>query len=283
MKSKNLYIPIRLCAAMLAIIASFSAWAAPGTAKEINDIKRSGIYFHAESTAPTQQEATDAATQMLAYYINEYIKDNNLSHPDLKSDNIPGVKYIEATRGANIRVFAYVERNVILGDEISAPVVQTHPQSETIPAEIPPIETIPAETISAETIQEAIADYSIPVIDYSTDESSCSTDEYDISPLMRNYLDAIDKCVEDGEITKVMQTLGRLKAERIVKRYGPANKCPNKTWAYWMIFDSSGKQLEGFLSPGNDGERVNIVTGADYDSLSNYSGANKMALWFEFW
>ena len=48
-----------------------------GITKQINDIKRDGKYFYAESTMETEEEAREAATLMLANNINDYINDKN--------------------------------------------------------------------------------------------------------------------------------------------------------------------------------------------------------------
>lgn len=286
MKTMNINILGRLCLATFAILVCFSVAADTGTAKQINDIKRSGTCFHAESTAATRNEATDAATQLLAFYINEYIKDNGLSHPAVTADNIPGIRYIDLNRGTNIRVFAYADRSAVLGDEAPAPVAQNHQQEEIydspqIAQEVTEVPEEVAEVAIDDTVYGS-NDNSYGSYD-SNDDSDFNTDDSNLSPLMRTYLGALDECVNGGDLSKVMSILGRFQAERVVKRFGPANKCRNKTWAYWMIYDPSGKNLEAFLSPGSEGQRVNLISGAEDDSLTNYNGANNLALWFEFW
>lgn len=284
MKTKTSDILKRLCTATFAFLVCLSAWAVPGTAKQINEIKRSGAYFHAESTAESQQEATDAATQMLAYYINEYIKDNSLSIPNVSADNIPGVKYLEVKRGTNTRVFAYVERNVILGGEAPAPVPQAQPEAE--PYAEPQTVTEPESSQSIQGNQgtqgatvESYADDN----DYSPDGSYTETNETVVSPLVRTYTTALAQLYGAEDLQAAVGILNRLQAERIVKRYGPANKCVNKSWSFWMVYDSSGKILEAFLSPGAEGERYNFVSDTDNDSLSNHTRPGKTALFFEFW
>lgn len=274
MKTKNLNVINRLSIATLAFLVCFSSWGAPGSAKQINDIKRSGTCFHAESTAATQKDATEAATQMLAFYINGYINDNNLSVPTVSSDNIPGVKYLEVTRGTNTRVFAYVERSAILGGE-SIPNIQNTQETQNTQST--------QDTQNTQDTSGVVEESTTSYTDNSSNESTSDYDEIAKSPILRTYTDALVQLVDAKDLQDALSKLGRLHAERIVKRFGPANKCVNKTWAFWMIYDPSGKQLEAFLSSGNDGERFNIVKDFDNDSLSKYTGADKVALWFEFW
>lgn len=262
-----------------------SAYAVQGTAKQINDIKRSGTCFHAESTAPTQKEATEAATQMLAYHINEYIKDNSLSCPRVSENSIAGIKYIEMKRGSNIRVFAYVDKDNILKGEAPAPRPEPT-ETQTPPAPAPPA---PAPAPAQPARPEPAAPTEQPIeqtIDTSTDEDlTVTTAEVDAvanAAIVNNYVKALESLIAAGDLQSVLKRLQRLEAEYVVKRYGPYAKCKNKTWAFWMIYDNNGKDLIGFLSPGKEGERLNVVTNNENDSLSNYLGQGKIAVWFEF-
>ncbi len=50
-----------------------------------------------------------------------------------------------------------------------------------------------------------------------------------------------------------------------------------------MIYDRTGKTLEAFLSPGQDGERLNIITNTENGSLEEHlHGKGKTAIFFEF-
>ncbi len=265
------------------------AYAAGGTSKQINDIKRAGTCFFAESTAPSKAEAKQAATQMLSYYINDYIKDNGLSHAPVSENSIPGIKYLDMKRGANIRVFAYVERATILNGETPAPPAP-EPEETPAPTAAPAPSPTPAPEHNhtpASQPQTAETTYEAAPVTYDTGDeninATTSQSNTNSDPVTRTYVTALEQLIAAGELQNALSVLNRLQAEYVVKRYGAYNSCRNKTWAFWMIYDKTGENLEGFLSPGSEGERLNIVTDAENDDLNNYMGnKDKMAVWFEF-
>ena len=198
------------------------------------------------------------------------------------------------TRGANIRVFAYVERNIILNGETPNP--QPHEEIQATPSTPPATVTsapapTPAPAPEAPSVETpTVANHNEPdCLDETGTEndetlsSSLGTDAVEQSPVIRTYVSALESLIEAGDLQSVLSKLNRLQAEYVVKRYGPYAKCKNKTWAFWLIYDSTGKNLEGFLSPGNEGERLNIITNYENDNLANYMGGkDKVAVWFEF-
>ncbi len=99
----------------------------------------------------------------------------------------------------------------------------------------------------------------------------------------QTYINALESLYNAGSIENVIKTLHRLEAEYIVKRYGAYTTCKNRTWSFWMIYDRTGKTLEAFLSPGQDGERLNIITNTENGSLEEHlHGKGKTAIFFEF-
>lgn len=270
---------------MLMVFASaLPASAASDTGKRINDIKLSGTCFYAESTDPSEANAKKAANTFLASFINEYIADNGLTHERVSPDNIPGLKHLTMKRNSGIRVFAYVEKDVILQGETPAPQPAQEEVIEEPVEEIATVEEILPDTLAVADIPVAPA-AETPVASPGTSaqpsEPSVTVDDSD--PVFRTRYNTLMSLVEVGSLSNALKALQRLDAEYIVKRYGPYNKCPNKMWAFWMIYDSTGNTLEAFLSPGAEGERINMLSGSETDSLDNYtSGKDKLALFFEF-
>lgn len=269
---------------LMAFASVLPASAASDTGKRINDIKLSGTCFYAESTDPSEAAAKNAANTFLASFINEYIADNGLTHDRVSPDNIPGLKHLTMKRNSGIRVFAYVEKDVILQGETPAP----QPAQEEVVEE--PVEEVAVVT---EDIPDSIAIPDIPdtpvaaapVSTGSTQSASAepAAPADDSDPVFRTRYNTLLSLVEVGSLSNALKALQRLDAEYIVKRYGPFNKCPNKMWAFWMIYDATGNTLEAFLSPGAEGERINMLSGSETDSLDNYtSGKDKLALFFEF-
>lgn len=226
--------------------------------RAINEIKRSPNYFYAESTMPSEEEATDAANVLLANFINDYVKDNGISGVDrVTSDSLEGVLYKSMKRGDNIRVFAYVHRCVYLPN-----------------------------------YQEPEMDAAVGLDDYNdrsdvADDSSAATapltqaaqsaDTEALTPLRRQ---AIDELLKKGDLVSAVKHLSKLKSENIVKRYGTMRDCRNAAASNWIIAESNPEMtVTAILGPGAD-SRMNYVNGSD-DTLGNYSGYN--AVWFEFY
>lgn len=273
---------------LLVFMLGAAAAAFAGTSKQINDIKRAGNCFFAESTAPSMAEAKQSATSMLSHYINDYIKDNGLSHPLVSESSIPGIKYIDMKRGSNIRVFAYVEKSSILNGETPTPQntqpepVETPSTPAPAPAPAPaPSQAAPVQQPVEEIVMEEPAGPAYETGDANIDATTSAADP-NANPVTRTYVAALEQLIAAGKLQNVLSVLNRLQADYVVKRYGPYAKCRNKSWAFWMVYDSTGENLEGFLSPGTEGERLNIVTDVDNDDLNNYMGKDKIAVWFEF-
>lgn len=103
---------LRLIIALLLITAGIGSVSAQKTeAKQINMIKLDGRYLYGEATMPTEAEAKEAADITLINYINDKLKEHHIDRR-LGLDGLEQTQYITVKRGANIRVFAYVECSV---------------------------------------------------------------------------------------------------------------------------------------------------------------------------
>lgn len=264
-------------------LATFMAVALTGisqtTSQRINDIKRGGKCIFAEATAPTRAEAESQARQLLSYYINTYISENSLSHPQVSADAIPGINFMEMTRGSNIRVFAYVNRDVITGEKQSvaeAPAPAPEPAPVQTPVEPVREEPAPAPAPVVESpAQPAQSEAQYNVMETEIAKANLSAED---ANKVRNLVDLGTA----PNIQAALKLLGRLQAEYIVKRYGPYNNCRSKTWSFWLIYGDNGQSLEAFLAPGPDGSRYNYISGQEDDSLQRYlGGQDKLAVWFE--
>lgn len=263
-------------AAVVAVMA-FSAVivSAQATSQRINEIKRAGKCFFAEATTPSREEARTAATQMLAYYINEYIKDNGLSHEPVPADNVPGVNYLEMSRGSNIRVFAYTNRSNITGEISETPTPAPAAASPDVIAEESDVHaempSAPAPSPEISPVSEEIAP--------AAPEIAIAVGDGSLTAAQDTLLTDLSKAHGIMEAAKL---LGRAQAEYLVKRWGPYNKCPNRTWANWLIYDSEGKELEAMLSQGADGQRYDMISRRETESLESYLGNGRMAVFFEW-
>lgn len=237
-----------------------------GTRRAINEIKRSPNYFYAEATLPTPDEATEAANVLLASFINDYVKDNNIQGvARVTSDNLEGVQYKSMKRGDNTRMFAYVHRSVYI------PNYQEPDMDITIEEQLPDdsenLDYYSSSGAAGETSAAVAAPQAQAVQASGTDG---------LTPLQRQ---AINELVGSGDLQAAVKRLAKLRSENIVKRYGTMRDCRNSAGSNWIIAESNpAMTLTAILGPGADTRR-NYMTGGD-DSLGNYSGYN--AVWFEF-
>lgn len=243
------------------------------TSQRINEIKRAGKCLFAEATAATKVEAKSQACQLLSHYINSYIDDNGLSHPHVSASDIPGVNFMDMARGSNVRVFAYVNRDVITGDKPVAATTTAPTVTETPKANEAPLSTDDDST-EEDPFSNLIMSFGEVISEFEDDYNSMSNEQKTHYRLLMNLYGA-------GDLQSALKLLGRGNAEYVVKRFGPHNKCKNAMWAYWLIYSEDGKTLEGFLAPGPDGQRYDFIKGVYDGDLNDYLGNNKMAVWFE--
>ena len=245
-----------------------------GITKQINDIKRDGKYFYAESTMETEEEAREAATLMLANYINDYINDKNLP-PESKvtEHSLTKVQCIKGKRGTNMRVFVYVNKADYVPFESAAD--DTPFESKVEPIAAPePVESVAAPEAAPTVTSE-------PVVATESTAAPVTSSEASMALPVEWQQEALNEMLQKPNLQGVIGVLNRMKVDYKVKRFGTYNECKNVAECFWVILeDDTDKSLVTILGPGTNGG-VNFRT-RQYDSLDNYFGKGKSAVWFEF-
>lgn len=271
---------------ILAVGIAFSQ--SSSTTKQINDIKRAGQYFYAESTLETEQEAREAATLMLANFINDYVNSNNLPQDKkVKESDLAKAQSLSMKRGPMTRVFLYVKKSDFIPVE-NTNATSVKQESAIQESEIKKNSVEVAEknkpedrtTVNAAKQTVPIEEKKVEVKQAEPPTEQTATDENAGS--LRLSVDwqqaAIDAMLKEPSLKEVMVTLSRLKAEYKVKRFGTYNECKNAALSFWVVCESdSNMSIITILGPGTD-KRVNFKS-LQYDSLGNYSGKN--VIWFE--
>lgn len=281
-------------------LAANMVFSQSNTGKQINDIKRDGQYFYAESTLETEEKAHETATLMLANFINDYINSNNLPHDKkVTEQDLAKAQSLSMKRGPMIRVFLYVKKSDFVPDgtvatpakeepEVQVPVAKEEPVAKEAPVvkEEPIAKKKPVEEVEQQKPEAKTADTSeqaIPAEDQPNTEPADQPVETAESNSMRLAVSwqqtAIDDILKKSSLPEVVVLLNRLKAEYKVKRMGTYNESKNAALSFWVICENdSNNSLITVLGPGTD-SRVNFKT-MQHDSLGNYSGKN--AMWFDF-
>lgn len=246
--------------------------------KQINDIKRDGRYFYAESTLETEEEAREAATLMLANYINDYINDLNLPLENkVTEQSLTMVQYIKGKRGMNMRVFAYVNKADYVPVEPGVGTDSTNESDEDTSLESK-VEPIEAPTVEPQS--QPLAELETSVVVNTPNEGFTSSDAS--MPLLVEWQqEALNEMLKKPNLQGVIDILNRMKVDYKVKRFGTYNECRNVAGSFWIIIENNAdKNLVTILGPGAD-NRINFRT-RQYDLLNNYFGKDRGAVWFEF-
>lgn len=270
-------------------LAANMVFSQSSTGKQINEIKRDGQYFYAESTLETEEMARETATLMLANFINDYINSNNLPHDKkVTEQDLAKAQSLSMKRETRIRVFLYVKKSdfapVGTVNEMSTkeePEVQAPIAKEEPVAKDEPIEEVVQQKLETKTTDTS--EQAIPAEDQPDTEPADQPVETADSNSMRLSVPwqqtAIEDILKKTSLTEVVALLNRLKAEYKVKRMGTYNESKNAALSFWVICENdSNSSLITVLGPGTD-SRVNFKT-MQHDSLGNYSGKN--AMWFDF-
>ena len=291
---------LRLIIALLLITAGIGSVSAQKTeAKQINMIKLDGRYLYGEATMPTEAEAKEAADITLINYINDKLKEHHIDRR-LGLDGLEQTQYITVKRGANIRVFAYVECSVYgipsaasqaaAVTETSAPVQpQPKPQPQPVaqapaaPVEAPrqqpqpkpqpqpqPVAQAPAAPV--ETPRQPAPSAPQPAPKQQVPDRSIASG----SGLSAWQAEAIEDLLRTPNLNSAAQLLNEFRGARKVLAFGSPKECPDASKCFWVVFDNNLNTIT-VLSNGDNDVRHNFKTGSS-DGLGNYSGST--AVWF---
>lgn len=265
--------------------------------KQINNIKRDGQYFYAESTLETEEAARESANLMLANFINDHINDKSLPHDKkITEQDLVNAQSLKMKRGDMIRVFVYVKKS----DFFLVEETENAPAEEELVSVAEPIkgqkivEEEPEVVENRPVVQETYNVKEEPIAkEASVEQEEAVEQEASVVGAEATSVENIDRSLRlpiawqqtviDDLLTNtnlqgVMTLLNRMKAEYKVKRFGTYNECRNAAMSFWVICENDNSMnLITVLGPGAN-ERVNFKT-MQYDSLGNYSGKN--AIWFE--
>ena len=250
----------RLYAILITFVATAMCVAQSSLTKQINQLKRSGMHFYAESTMNTEAEARENASLMLANFINDYINENDLPREYRVSEATLQAEYIVGKRGDMHRVFAYIEKSKCI------PVAEQETVGQSLVAQKESHETKPADDKVAEVGGQS---------ESHVENEPAQSSEFAFDQEWKQ--EAINSLVEKGTLDEVIVQLNRLKMEYRVTRFGTNKDCRNPATSFWLIFANDGeRRLIALLGEGTD-QRPNYMS-RQYDKLSNYSGNG--AIWF---
>lgn len=275
--------------------------------KQMNEIKRSGGYVYAESSAPNEADAKAACDALLKIEITKYLASADSKSKDnariVKNIDEYDRKYLVQPRGDMIRVFGYVTRKSISGAEKSGGKKKSSTEGEVkkesgdeeekaepVSAEPAPLEPAPAESPEAVTEEIDLPEVSPAPASVETVSSEVLPEAQAATALVDGHLNAdglhlakwqmdmLENIVKEQNMTQAKKRLNRYRNQNQIKRLGDRYVSnPRPTDSFYLIFDNSDRPL-ALLAPSSTGNHYDMISGTTV-SLGSYSG--NQFLWFQ--
>ena len=289
----------KLTVCLTLFILSVMNLMAQSISKQINDIKRSDLYIHAEATAENESKAYELAEELLAKQIEEYVNEQKQLQkaPNVIVKDVAGkAEKLQMARGEMMRMFLYVKKSDIIPADNSRVYVQPKNQEQ-------PVVTLPATNVGQGTQEESkpsavssnagsnttLNDEEVEGLglmglsllmslfdgSLDLDDNIWDTDYTASNSLKPFQQKAIEELLQCRTVGKARAKMDRLRAERKLKRYGAPSEVKHAERCYWLVFDEKGNVLTILGQGGKD--RQNYRTG-ESDELVNYKG--QRAIWF---
>ncbi|MCC8036682.1 MAG: hypothetical protein LIP02_00875 [Bacteroidales bacterium] len=264
--------------AILALVLAIPAWG-DATTRRIYELRRNPDYFFAEATGANREAAIAEADQLLASYINTYLKDNNLQG-SADASQIIGVEHIAVDKGSVTKAYAYTPRHSYIPD-------WTTPDYAAIAQGQKPVAlkgaTAPVAPKKEICEPEPVAEVFEPVAEpqpiqtAKTEPSPEPSSSQKLKPYQQTVLMEL---MSAGSPTRAYQKMQKLQSESLIKRFGKYADCQDFANSFWLIGTKS--DIIALLGTGKD-ERRDYVS-AQPSSLERYLGSDGeyIAIWFQF-
>ncbi|MDE7386816.1 MAG: hypothetical protein K2N28_06720 [Muribaculaceae bacterium] len=303
---------IRLFVAFTLLITSLAAVADEGKSfsRQMNEIKRSGDYVYAESSAPNEADAKAACDALLKIEITKYLVSVD---PQSQTDgriirNISEYnrEYLVQPRGDMIRVFGYVTKSSISSGKKGG-AKKTAPQPQKADEE-PVAEQEPVQ--EAETVTEQPA---AEPEEYMAPSTAAAEAEADLQPaeapvaepepqvtqapapepvsqprteglktdglqLARWQTDMLENIVREPDMPQAKKLLNRYKSQNRIKRLGDRSVTnPRPADSFYLIYGDNGTPA-ALLAPSSTGMHYDMLSGTTVN-LNNYT--SNQYYWFQ--
>lgn len=297
---------IRIILALALFISAIGARADDGKnfSKQMNELKRSGDYVYAESSAPNEADAKEACDALLKIEITKYLVSLNQSSDKgriVKNITDYNREYLVQPRGDLIRVFGYISKNSISKNS-SAPQKKGNREKESASTKektgtTPTVnEKSKKSNTGATGKSQPTAERATPVTptksadtttkDRKSDQQSTNTTPQDSDTQLKTdgielakwQLEMLESIVKEPDMTEAKKTLNRYKYQNRIKRLGDRNVTnPRLSDSFYLIFDNSNKPI-ALLAPSATSDHYDMISGSKVN-LDTYSG--NQYFWFQ--
>lgn len=241
--------------------------------KQMNEIKRSGDYVYAESSASSEEGAKSACDELLKIEITKYMSSSEGGNNKIiRNISEYDRKYLVQPRGDMVRVFGYVAKNEVKSSKKTDKKSKNEETVTAKPEQTPPVlpqpEPEPGHSAASES-QPTSTSAPTPAT------GSLNTTGLHLAKWQLSMLESLRAEPDRSEAKK---TLNRYKTQNRVKRLGDASTHnPRPSDTYYLVYNSQG-MLSAFLAPSATGVNLDMLSGTDVD-ISSLRG--KDYLWFQ--
>ncbi len=256
--------------------------------KQMNEIKRSGDYIYAESSATSEDEAKTACDGILKIEITKYLASANTQSQAeariVKNIADYNCEYLVQPRGGMTRVFGYVAKKDILkctkDNDVSVSEKKVEQKDNgnkgtKIPKEVRDEMVLQRTPSDASSVENAGGDEEVvePVTQFQGKKLNTEGLQ-----LAKWQVDLLESIVKEPDMMQAKKRLNRFKYQNRIKRLGNESVSnPRPTDSFFLIYGKSGKPV-ALLAPSTTNEHYNMLSGTT-DNFDNYSG-NKY-FWFQ--
>lgn len=281
---------IRRYVAFAFLIAALGARAdgVKSFSKQMNEIKRSGDYVYAESSASNEDDAKTACDDMLKIEITKYlVSADTRSQAEghiVKSIADYNCEYLVQLRGDMIRVFGYVAKKNIIRSKMDGNAPASEKKNGTTGNGDKKTET----TKKAEDVivlqwtspNDSPTENDLRDAEVAKPVTQLQGEKLKIGGLQLSkwQIDLLESVVNEPDMMQAKKLLNRYKYQNRIKRLG--NKSisnPRPADSFYLIYGDSGKPV-ALLAPSSTKTRYNMLSGAT-DNFDNYSG--NQFFWFQ--
>lgn len=223
------------------------------TVSQINEIKKAGDYVYAEATMPEQEQAKDGAMALLQAGIESWLKSSDLSQGTFDFSLFDyHVKVINAKRGNQYRVFVYINKSDLTGQN----------KEKTVPVPIKGEDMSASMNVQVVDLTEGVAV-----------EASVSVDEN-----LRSYQlnEVEEEMVRIKRFDEIKSFVEDLKAKDRLNRYGKYATLPKNGKFHMFIYSQTGDVVACLLKTNNEYYNLGKLTS---DSIDNYKKCG--SIWLE--
>lgn len=275
---------VRFILASLLLMATIGIRADEGKSfsKQMNEIKRSGDYVYAESSAPNEADAKAACDALLKIEVTKYLQSIDPQGSDRIIKNIGDYsrEYLVQPRGDMTRVFGYISKTSISKAKKDSSAKKPKP-AEAVKEEAK--QALPDVAVAEES-HEAADSISVEKSEVKSEAAQPEAHQQSGNlhteglQLAKWQIEMLESIVKEPDMMAAKRMLNRFKNQNRVKRLGDKSVAnPRPVDSFYLVYDSAGKPA-ALLAPSSGSDHYDMLSGT-MTNLEKYNG--NQYYWFQ--